>query len=76
MLGLLGLELQLFDFYLALLDTIDELLLTHPLSLVSCFLFLEGSDLTVKFLEFGFVVLPTYSFTFDLELSDPSSYFI
>ena len=47
LLGTLSLEAKTLDVYLSLLDTIDELLLTHPLGLVGGLLLLEGSDLLI-----------------------------
>ena len=72
LLGTLSLEAKSLDVYLSLLDTIDELLLPHPLRLISGLLLLEGSDLLIQFLELGLIILSTDRLTLDLKLCNSS----
>lgn len=65
--------LSAVDLDLALLDAVDELLLTHPLSLVASLFFAQCCDLLVELLELHLVVLTADSLTLDLELGDTAS---
>ena len=68
--GLVGFELQVFDFHLVLLYLVDQRLLALPLGLVGAFLLFQLGQFLAYLLQLGLVVLALDGFALDFELLD------
>ena len=75
-LGLVGFELQLFNFLLVVLDLVDQFFLALPFGLVGGFLLFQLCNFLVELTQLGFVLLALDGFAFDFQLFQATFDFI
>ena len=76
LLGLFGLEAELFDLLLVTLDDLDELFLLLPLVVEFLLVGLQRTDLLVDVVDLGLVLFPLDGLALNLELHNLTMYLV